>query len=89
MSAPDLPNDLLNGETPRRWAHHDDTQYQRVFIGQQRAKIEPDPNAPTLIKIKPGAGDRFAEAKARAPRQNTTDLRRFLPVEGQVVTKPS
>ena len=42
-------------------AHHDDTQYLRVFIGQLRAKIEPDPNAPTLIRTEPGAGYRFAE----------------------------
>ena len=44
-------------------AHHDDTQYLRVFIGQLRAKIEPDPNAPTLIRTEPGAGYRFAEAE--------------------------
>ena len=43
-------------------AHHDDTQYLRVFIGQLRAKIEPDPNQPTLIRTEPGAGYRFAEA---------------------------
>ncbi len=43
-------------------AHHDDTQYLRVFIGQLRAKIEPDPNFPTLIKTEPGAGYRFAES---------------------------
>ena len=44
-------------------AHHDDTQYLRVFIGQLRAKIEPDPNAPTLIQTEPGAGYRFAETE--------------------------
>lgn len=42
-------------------AHHDDTQYLRVFIGQLRAKIEPDANQPTLICTEPGAGYRFAE----------------------------
>ncbi|MDB5641619.1 MAG: kdpE [Hyphomicrobiales bacterium] len=42
-------------------AHHDDTQYLRVFIGQLRAKIEPDPSAPTLIRTEPGVGYRFAE----------------------------
>ena len=42
-------------------AHTDDTQYLRVFIGQLRAKIEPDPNAPTLIRTEPGVGYRFAE----------------------------
>jgi two-component system KDP operon response regulator KdpE len=43
-------------------AHHDDTQYLRVFIGQLRAKIEIDPSAPTLIRTEPGIGYRFAEA---------------------------
>jgi len=43
-------------------AHHDDTQYLRVFIGQLRSKIEPDPSAPTLVKTEPGVGYRFAEA---------------------------
>jgi two-component system KDP operon response regulator KdpE len=42
-------------------AHRDDTQYLRVFIGQLRAKIEPDPAAPTLIRTEPGVGYRFAE----------------------------
>lgn len=42
-------------------AHHDDTQYLRVFIGQLRGKIEADPNMPTLIRTEPGAGYRFAE----------------------------
>lgn len=42
-------------------AHHDDTQYLRVFIGQLRSKIEPDPAAPTLIKTESGVGYRFAE----------------------------
>lgn len=46
-------------------AHHDDTQYLRVFIGQLRAKIEPDPNAPTLIRTEPGAGYRFAEVEGQ------------------------
>ena len=42
-------------------AHHDDTQYLRVFIGQLRAKIEPDPAAPALILTEPGVGYRLAE----------------------------
>lgn len=42
-------------------AHTDDTQYLRVFIGQLRQKIEPDPAAPTLIQTEPGVGYRFAE----------------------------
>jgi two-component system KDP operon response regulator KdpE len=42
-------------------AHHDDTQYLRVFVGQLRAKIEPDPSNPTLIRTEPGAGYRFQE----------------------------
>jgi two-component system, OmpR family, KDP operon response regulator KdpE len=42
-------------------AHHDDTQYLRVFVGQLRAKIEPDPSNPTLLRTEPGAGYRFQE----------------------------
>lgn len=42
-------------------AHRDDMQYLRVFIGQIRAKIEPDPGNPTLIRTEPGVGYRFAE----------------------------
>lgn len=40
-------------------AHHDDTQYLRVFIGQLRAKIEPDPANPTIIRTEAGAGYRL------------------------------
>ena len=42
-------------------AHRDDTQYLRVFIGQLRSKIEPDPSSPTLVKTEPGVGYRFSE----------------------------
>lgn len=42
-------------------AHRDDTQYLRVFVGQLRAKIEPDPAAPTIIRTEPGTGYRLAE----------------------------
>lgn len=44
-------------------AHKDDTQYLRVFISQLRAKIEPDPNMPTLVRTEPGVGYRFAEPR--------------------------
>jgi len=40
-------------------AHHDDTQYLRVFIGQLRAKIEPDPANPSIIRTEAGAGYRL------------------------------
>ncbi|MBJ7408813.1 MAG: winged helix-turn-helix domain-containing protein [Phenylobacterium sp.] len=40
-------------------AHVEDTQYLRVFIGQLRQKIEPDPSAPKLILTEPGVGYRF------------------------------
>jgi two-component system KDP operon response regulator KdpE len=40
-------------------AHAEDTQYLRVFIGQLRQKIEPDPAAPRLILTQPGVGYRF------------------------------
>lgn len=42
-------------------AHHDDTQYLRVFIGQLRSKIEPDPAAPAIVMTEPGVGYRMAE----------------------------
>ena len=47
-------------------AHHEDTQYLRVFIGQLRAKIERDPTAPAIVKTEPGVGYRAAEPAARA-----------------------
>jgi two-component system KDP operon response regulator KdpE len=42
-------------------AHHDDTQYLRVFISQLRAKIEPDPASPRIVLTEPGAGYRMME----------------------------
>lgn len=43
-------------------AHIGDTQYLRVFIGQLRAKIDPNRTEPTLILTEPGVGYRFAES---------------------------
>lgn len=40
-------------------AHVNDTQYLRVFIGQLRQKIEPDPSEPQIILTEPGVGYRF------------------------------
>ena len=40
-------------------AHVEDTQYLRVFIGQLRAKIEPDPAAPAIVTTEPGIGYRL------------------------------
>ncbi|MBY0612430.1 MAG: response regulator [Beijerinckiaceae bacterium] len=40
-------------------AHVEDTQYLRVFIGQLRAKIEPDPASPTIVTTEPGVGYRL------------------------------
>jgi two-component system KDP operon response regulator KdpE len=49
-------------------AHAQDTQYLRVFIGQLRQKIEPDPAAPRLVLTQPGIGYRFmAEDSGRGP----------------------
>lgn len=42
-------------------AHTGDTQYLRVFIGQLRQKIEPDPAEPSWIVTEPGVGYRFRE----------------------------
>jgi two-component system KDP operon response regulator KdpE len=40
-------------------AHEQDVQYLRVFVGQIRQKLEPDPSAPTLILTEPGVGYRW------------------------------
>jgi two-component system, OmpR family, KDP operon response regulator KdpE len=40
-------------------AHVEDTQYLRVFIGQLRAKIEPDASNPRIIQTEPAIGYRF------------------------------
>lgn len=46
-------------------AHDDDTQYLRVYIGQLRQKIEPDPESPVFIITEPGIGYRMEEVKAK------------------------
>ncbi|MEO5374402.1 MAG: response regulator transcription factor [Alphaproteobacteria bacterium] len=46
-------------------AHLDDTQYLRVYIGQLRQKIEPDPAQPTHIVTEPGIGYRLRQAETR------------------------
>jgi two-component system KDP operon response regulator KdpE len=40
-------------------AHEQDVQYLRVFVGQLRQKIEPDPATPALILTEPGVGYRW------------------------------
>lgn len=40
-------------------AHEQDVQYLRVFVGQLRHKIEPDPSTPALILTEPGVGYRW------------------------------
>jgi two-component system KDP operon response regulator KdpE len=40
-------------------AHEDDVQYLRVYVGQLRQKIEPDPTQPSLILTEPGVGYRW------------------------------
>jgi two-component system KDP operon response regulator KdpE len=40
-------------------AHEEDVQYLRVFVGQLRQKIEPDPSSPALILTEPGVGYRW------------------------------
>ncbi len=44
-------------------AHADDTQYLRVYIGQLRQKIEPDPAHSSYIVNEPGIGYRMEEHK--------------------------
>lgn len=48
-------------------AHVEDMQYLRVFIGQLRQKIEPDPSAPKLVLTQPGIGYRFMADEAIRP----------------------
>jgi two-component system KDP operon response regulator KdpE len=40
-------------------AHEHDTQYLRVFVGQLRQKLEPDPAAPRHLVTEAGVGYRF------------------------------
>lgn len=42
-------------------ANEHDTQYLRVYIGQLRAKLEPDPTNPAIIITEPGVGYRTGE----------------------------
>ncbi len=48
-------------------AHVHDTQYLRVFIGQLRQKIEPDPSTPRLVLTQPGVGYRFMAEDLERP----------------------
>jgi two-component system KDP operon response regulator KdpE len=40
-------------------AHTDDMQYLRVYVGQLREKIEPNPSAPAYVITEPGIGYRM------------------------------
>ncbi|KKB13235.1 transcriptional regulator [Devosia geojensis] len=40
-------------------AHGEDVQYLRVLVGQLRAKVEAEPDAPRLIENEPGVGYRL------------------------------
>jgi two-component system KDP operon response regulator KdpE len=48
-------------------AHVDDVPYLRVFIGQLRQKLEPDPARPALILTEPGIGYRWAQPEEPPP----------------------
>jgi len=43
-------------------AHENDTQYLRVYVGQLRQKIEPNPSDPRFILTEPGIGYRLLDA---------------------------
>jgi two-component system, OmpR family, KDP operon response regulator KdpE len=45
-------------------AHVEDTQYLRVYIGQLRQKLEPQPEAPRFLLTEPGVGYRLKEDAA-------------------------
>lgn len=40
-------------------AHEENIQYLRIYIGQLRQKVEPDPANPTYIITEPGIGYRL------------------------------
>lgn len=42
-------------------AHDNDTQYLRVYVGQLRQKIEPNPSDPRFILTEPGIGYRLLD----------------------------
>lgn len=42
-------------------AHEHDTQYLRVYVGQLRQKIEPNPSDPRFLLTEPGIGYRLAD----------------------------
>jgi two-component system KDP operon response regulator KdpE len=44
-------------------AHEADTQYLRVYVGQLRQKVEPDPSEPSVVLTESGIGYRLAEPK--------------------------
>jgi two-component system KDP operon response regulator KdpE len=47
-------------------AHEADTQYLRVYVGQLRQKVEPDPSEPSVVLTESGIGYRLAEPKDSA-----------------------
>jgi two-component system KDP operon response regulator KdpE len=42
-------------------AHERDTQYLRVYVGQLRQKIEPNPSDPRFVLTEPGIGYRLLD----------------------------
>jgi two-component system KDP operon response regulator KdpE len=46
--------------------HVGDTHYLRLYMGQLRAKLEPDPTEPQLLLTEPGVGYRLAEPEDAA-----------------------
>jgi two-component system KDP operon response regulator KdpE len=44
-------------------AHENDTQYLRVYVGQLRQKIEPNPSDPHFILTEPGIGYRLLDTE--------------------------
>lgn len=45
-------------------AHVEDTQYLRVYVGQLRQKLEPDPDQPRYLLTEPGVGYRLRDEEA-------------------------
>jgi two-component system, OmpR family, KDP operon response regulator KdpE len=44
-------------------AHESGTQYLRVYVGQLRQKVEPDPSEPSVVLTESGIGYRLAEPR--------------------------
>lgn len=52
------------------YAHGDDTQYLRVYVGHLRDKLERDPSTPEFIITEPGVGYRMENIPVKVPQES-------------------